>query len=201
MSVNNGRSCKKRTLGDVCQSNSDCDEIIDKSICRQGLCICNLGYYKISSSSCQQFELGTPGCDIGDCSSVISHSTCVDDKCVCSYGYKSANDSCHCVDQRSNICVIVEIGVSNCTNDLFCKRYAANSFCSNSTKPHLCECLDGYAVTESSTKCEARGLNWSCTSNTDCVLINNATCSEERICTCDSPYVVFEDECIYESKY
>lgn len=173
--------------------------IIENAICKLGVCICNLGYYRISSTSCRQFELGTSGCDSGDCSSVLAHSVCVEGTCVCAYGYQSINDSCHCVDQRDNVCVIVELGVSNCTHDSFCKRYATNSFCSNNTQPHLCQCLDGYAITKSSTNCEARGFNSTCTSNKDCVLINNATCSEQ-ICTCEPPYAFIQGECALNGK-
>ena len=188
MSVNNGRRCQRRTLDDPCTRTSDCG-VIDHSSCTQGECQCSIGYYQRSSTSCQEFELGDTGCDPGDCGVAISHSECISGRCECSFGYTQNGTECECVDVRASRCIIVELGVTNCTADALCQRYVTNSRCSDATDPQTCVCQDGYATVDSKTKCEGRGLNSTCRSDTDCVLVTNATCSAQRMCSCDDGFI------------
>ena len=154
------------------------------STCSQSQCQCALGYYQRTPTLCEQFELGTTGCESGDCGVVVPHSECSDSRCVCSQGYVQNGTACDCVDLRGSRCVVVELGVTNCISDSACQRYVSNSKCSNATDPYLCRCQDGYATVEDRTQCQANGLESTCTGDVDCVLVENSTCSMQRLCSC-----------------
>jgi hypothetical protein len=39
-----GRECRKRQVGDTCFRDLDCSTVINGSQCRQGICLCLIGY-------------------------------------------------------------------------------------------------------------------------------------------------------------
>ena len=182
-SMANGKRCQIRILNDPCTKGADCDSIMNHTTCSQGKCQCSLGYYEKLSTTCNEFKLGDFGCDPGDCGVAVSHSECVNKVCVCGLGYVQNDTTCNCIEMRDKTCLIVELGVTNCTDDSLCKRYIGNSFCSNDTDPNHCVCQDGYATNNIKTKCEDRGLNSSCNEDKDCLLVGNSTCSK-NICSC-----------------
>ena len=183
-----GVTCVETELSSPCTKRSDCEDTMPHTTCGGGKkCSCSEGYYKVNSKECTAFKLGDEGCGVNDCY-LVKHSECVNKKCGCSFGYSATIDICTCDDFEDGFCIIIEIGVTpiNATDNYLCNKHVSNSYWSEIKDGlGMCLCSEGYEINNNMLRCNQKGFNSTCMTESDCSLIVNATCSNTtNVCEC-----------------
>ncbi|XP_057333065.1 neurogenic locus notch homolog protein 2-like isoform X2 [Microplitis mediator] len=169
----NSDVCKMapRPLESICNIDADC-EVVEHAKCSDLKCVCQDGYVQLNKTMClPQNALTNHSCSSTFGCHIISHSQCSKvDKCICEFNFIALNNS-KCAPLLNGYCLI----------DTDCA--AANSVCTK----NRCQCRRNY-IFQSNEKCVPTLLGEPCQTRSDCQSINNAKCSNKKICVCNEDH-------------
>ncbi|XP_057335488.1 prion-like-(Q/N-rich) domain-bearing protein 25 [Microplitis mediator] len=164
------QTCCQPLLGTFCWKDEKC--AADHSSCVDNECQCNENYIKQSNAQCLPNLIGSP-CEIDSDCKTIRFSYCSSMKtCSCSLNTLSNDDQTSCLPLLNLYCETddeCKVDYSVCI-DNWCK----------------CKPLD---ITISNTQCKEQAfLESPCQKDTDCHIIEFATCSDDYMCVCQTNY-------------
>ncbi|XP_074111214.1 uncharacterized protein LOC141535255 [Cotesia typhae] len=168
-------------VGSKCSETSDC--LLNFSICKFNECQCSEElYFSPSSQKCISFAKNlTDFCETDDSCRNIKFAYCNENKqCTCLPNYIGENDYCRgLIDE-------------NCIEDSNCG--VENSICSS----NACQCsVDHYPSTNKENCFKyASKIDDYCEDNEGCRKIKHSFCSDNKNCTCFSPYKENEGKCL-----
>ncbi|CAD6221857.1 GSCOCG00005195001-RA-CDS [Cotesia congregata] len=168
-------------VGSKCSETSDC--LLNFSTCKFNECQCSDEFYfSPSSQKCISFAKNLNDfCETDDTCRNIKFSYCNKNKqCTCLPNYIGENDYCRgLIDE-------------NCIKDSDCA--VENSICSS----NVCQCsVDHYPSTNKENCFKyASNIDDYCEDNEGCRKIKHSFCSNNKNCTCFSPYKENEGKCL-----
>ncbi|KAL5010874.1 hypothetical protein ScPMuIL_013179 [Solemya velum] len=154
-----------------------CDVYVNNSVCWDGTCNCQDGYYSNElGTDCILREIDDVCENDTDCSGAVNNSYCTDSGlCACDLGYKASQDRSACLKREIN---------DYCTEDTECSSVIGQSECQNET----CACVSGYFPVPDRDRCQLRLLGEACEEQSDCFnAIGNSQC-EDGFCWCESGF-------------
>ena len=169
----NKSTCIKRIIGDTCNVQSDCLDVINNSTCLNitfwgnnlQICACDIGLKEaVNGSTCVPRLIGEHCLNSLDCTSV-GNSTC-----------RSNSGSCECdvafyPSEDNTTCILRKVGDS-CESDTQCSIAVNNSFCSSQKS----------CYPDTSTNC-------SVSENCDETISAKSCMNPRKVCTCVLGYL------------
>lgn len=177
-------------VGDTCTTeNIECDGL-PHSICLEGRCKCQIGYYSNAQNKICRAEHGEIAQSAEYCDLT---STLVE--------WNEETKICGCKPNNFNIgglrtCIKQTQGFgTSCTQHIQCILHGNGAFCDDSEILKKCNCREYATYDEESQMCvPIVGLNEYCKETADCKL-SNTVCSDRNTCVCAENYFAIDNEC------
>ncbi|XP_057341498.1 protein draper-like [Microplitis mediator] len=206
--------CKRRYLGRLCYDNSNCEPLLNNTVCSKNKrCVCGNNYYPTIEDICvrahNSFCLDNEPC--------ANDSFCIDNKCQCKPNQvfrdfkcvsKDLGESCEnhtdCYGVRFAICSkdkkcicsnnYLALSKTKCQPSLggFCLKNDQCVIKHSICVENKCQCTIGYSSLLEEHRCIRRSLGKFCVSNADCKDLKNSKCSVgDNVCVCNDDNFAF----------
>lgn len=201
--ISNGNSTKKQnhyswfstrtiffSVGDTCTTENIACADFAHSICLEGFCTCQSGYYPHAQSKICLAEHGeiadsAENCDVTSTLVEWNDQTKI---CGCKPNNFNIGGLRTCIKQTQGF------GVPSCTQNVQCTLHGL-AHCDASQIIKICNCHEYAKYDETSQMCvPIEGLNKYCNDKSDCQL-TNTVCSERNTCVCAENYIAVDEQC------